>query len=62
MWELIPKSGTQAPPIKGEFTLLYSFDEDSDSKMYKYYFDITDYQVCVFITILFSSLNFKFLY
>lgn len=45
MWELLITPNAQAPTIKGEFSLMYKFDGLDETKHYKYFFDITDYQV-----------------
>ncbi|XP_022909829.2 trafficking protein particle complex subunit 10 [Onthophagus taurus] len=44
MWEVEIPSTNDGGPLKGEFRLHYTVHSDSKSKMYQYYFDITDYQ------------------
>jgi hypothetical protein len=46
MWELLITPSAQSPTIKGDFSVFYSFDGVGGRKLYKYYFDINEYQVC----------------
>lgn len=50
MWELLITPSSYSPTIKAEFTVMYRFNEaDDNNRLYKYYFDIIDYQVTMLI-------------
>lgn len=58
MWELLITPKADAPTIKAEFSVSYKLDETSDNKIYQYFFDINDYQVNIYVLVLYSmSIN-----